>query len=78
VLGHSGFSFTANGGFNSAYSKTYNPNARWRAYNHTNLNLGYQFMPDLRLQLSLQKNLFDHRSMTPSHLGDHDTAAVVV
>ncbi|GAB2789735.1 TonB-dependent receptor [Dyella kyungheensis] len=109
VLGHSGFSFTANGSLNSAYSKTtglqianapsstadvgfiydrgqfygsfltkyvgarytatgetsganYNPNARLPAYNYTNLNLGYRFMPDLRLQLSLN-NLFDHRSV---------------
>jgi len=107
-LGDSGFSFTANGSVNSAYSKTtrlqianapsatadagfiydkgafygslltkyvgkrftgtgetrgadYNPNTRLPAYNYTNLNLGYRFAPDLRLQLSLN-NLFDHRT----------------
>lgn len=108
LLGDSGFSFTANGSLNSAYSKTthlqisnapsatadvgfiydggplygsflikyvgtrftgtgetsganYNPNTRLPTYNYANLNIGYRFAPDLRLQLSTN-NLFNHRT----------------
>ncbi|WP_281848562.1 TonB-dependent receptor [Dyella sp. GSA-30] len=108
LLGDSGFSVTANGSINSAYSKTtglqianapnatadagfiydkgplygsflikyvgtrftgvgetsgatYNANTRLPTYNYANLNIGYRFTPDLRLQLSTN-NLFDHRT----------------
>jgi iron complex outermembrane receptor protein len=40
-------------------------------YNYTNLNLGYRFAPDLRLQLSVN-NLFDHRTAIQGSGADVD------
>ena len=47
------------------------PNRVLVPYNYTNLNLGYRFAPDLRLQLSVN-NLFDHRTAIQGSGADVD------